>query len=163
MKTSVFLGKNVSKIENNCFATYKQYGIKSNTKTEKEIENLFKNINVTKQLMYTIEKDSFDGILHSHLLFKTEDYVGLDGDLKKYINPKRITKGTKYILAKIPKTEKDIVNDVKFKDIYVESNFTHYVGSKSEIYLESTAYVANASIYAFKNCSYGLNNGYLTK
>jgi hypothetical protein len=163
MKTSVFLGENVGKVENNCFATYKLYEMKSITKTEKEIENLFKNINATKQLMYTIEHNRFDGLLHSHLLFKNEDYEGLDSDLKKYINPKRITKGTKYILAKIPKTEKDIVNDVKFKDIYVLSNFTNYIGSNSEIYLESAVYVANASIYAFKYCSYGLNNGYLIK
>jgi hypothetical protein len=160
MNTAIYQGQNISKINFKHFSTLKVFGNYSIIKTEKIIEELFNFNDAITEMAYSIERFKAPYVLHTHILTNTNNENMFYENTTAYIKPKYIRKGHVDKLVKILKNENDEQSDVIYKDVLVSVPFVNYIGNKKEMYIENVVGIANASLYTFKFCNHGINNGY---
>jgi hypothetical protein len=163
METSIYLGMNTSKVSFSHFLTLRFFGKKGYEQNETSLTTFFNNISGWRALNYNMEKGVEPSILHIHVLADVIDTTLFHEQLISSVNPYKINTGTRTTLAKIKKCDKDLKNDVYFKDCWIDVDYTEYFGKKITVEIESLIDTINASNYCYKYCSYGITNGYLQK
>lgn len=163
MKTSIYLGANVGKLDFSHFATYRLYGKKNINSYELEINTLFNEMRSVNKLNYSIEKGKDSPFYHAHLLFSTSDKTALEKSLTEFLKPVHISTSSKRVLVKVPKKATDIKTSVNYKDEWRIANCTEYTTKNSIFQMENLISSTNASIYSYKSSDYSTNNGFLKK
>jgi hypothetical protein len=163
MNTAIYQGQNISKLNFKHFSTLKVFGNHSINKTVNIIEELFNFNDTITEMSYSIERFKEQNVLHTHILTNTDNENKFYDICSDFIKPKYIKKGFSDRLVKMLKNENDLISDVEYKDVYVTVPYVNYIGNKKELYIESVVGITNASLYTFKFCSHGINNGYLRR
>lgn len=163
MKTSIFNGLNIGKLDFNYNVRYRPRVNVTPLGMNRQIKYLFKDVDY-EHICYVWENDKYSKQKHSHSLIKTNDpdlITQLQYNLKSKENP---FIGNREVIYQ---EEKNLINPqtgekiTRRKDVKTIVEYTQIEGKNGVVFIEPILNNISSSIYTHKFTDYGSNFGYI--